>query len=84
MKRLRQIMAWLTIILIIGLIIGAVVCAITGSRYFFGMLVLAMAVPIVLWVFMWFTRLIHGDSEVIPKEDMQVLNQKKTSKEEEI
>lgn len=70
MKRLRQIMAWLTIILIIGLIIGAVVCAVTGSEYFFGLLALAMAVPIVLWVFMWFTRLIHGDSDVVSKEDM--------------
>lgn len=70
MKRLRQIMAWLTIILIIGLIIGAVVCAVTGSEYFLGLLALAMAVPIVLWVFMWFTRLIHGDSDVVSKEDM--------------
>lgn len=71
MKRLRQIMAWLTILLIAGLIIGAVVCAVTGSRYFMGVLFLAMAVPIVLWVFMWFTRLIHGDSDVIPKEDIR-------------
>ncbi|MDE6760326.1 MAG: hypothetical protein K2J90_06515 [Lachnospiraceae bacterium] len=82
MKRLRQIMAWLTIVLIVGLIIGAVVCAVTGSRYFFGLLVLAMAVPIVLWVFMWFTRLIYGDSDVVSKEDMYASNQKNDSKEE--
>lgn len=77
MKRLRQIMAWLTIALIIGLIIAAVVCGITGSKYFFGLLILAMVVPIVLWVFMWFTHLIHGDSEVITKEDMEALEQMK-------
>lgn len=82
MKRLRQIMAWLTIVLIAGLIIGAVVCAITGSRYFFGLLALAMAVPIVLWVFMWFTRLIHGDSGVVSKEDMYASNRKNDSEEE--
>lgn len=75
MKKLRQLMAWLTIALIAGLIIGAVVCGITGSKYFFGLLVLAMVVPIVLWVFMWFTHLIHGDSEVIAKEDMEALEQ---------
>ncbi len=81
MKRLRQIMAWLTIVLIVGLIIGAVVCAVTGSRYFLGLLALAMAVPIVLWVFMWFTRLIRGDSDVVSKEDMHTLNRKNDSEE---
>ena len=76
-------MAWLTILLIAGLIIGAVVCAITGSRYFMGLLFLAMAVPIVLWVFMWFTRLVHGDSDVVSKEDLHARNRKNDSKEED-
>lgn len=77
MKRVRQIVAWLTIIVIIGLIIGTIICAVTGSKYFYGMLFLALAVPIVLWVFMWFTHLIHGDSEVIPKEDLKKLEEEK-------
>lgn len=80
MKKIRQIVAWITIIVIIGLIIGAVVCAITGSKYFFGMLFLAFAVPIVLWIFMWFTHLVHGDSEVIPKEDLKELQKRQMKK----
>lgn len=69
MKKIRQITAWVTILVIAALIIGTIVCAVTGSQYFFGMLFLTIVVPVVLWVFMWFTHLVHGDSDVIPKED---------------
>lgn len=69
MTKIRRITAWLTVLLIIALIIGTVICGITGSPYFNGMLFLSFAVPVVLWVFMWFTHLIHGNSKVISKED---------------
>lgn len=81
MKRLRRIVAGLTVVFIVALLIGTLICAITGSKYFFGMLVLTLVVPVVLWVFMWFTHLIHNDSEVIPKADMELLNQSKTQKD---
>lgn len=77
MKKVRQIVAMLTVIVIIALVIGTLICAITGSKYFFGMLFLTIVVPVVLWVFMWFTRLLHGESEVISKEDMELLKQVK-------
>ena len=51
------------ILVIVGLIIGTFICGVTGSEYFFGMLCLSIAVPVVLWVFMWFTGLINKDSE---------------------
>lgn len=60
MEKIRRITAWITIAVIIGLIIGTIVCAVTGSKYFFGMLFLMIVVPVVLWVFMWFTRLVSG------------------------
>ncbi len=75
MDRIRRISAWITIVVIIGLLVGTVVCAVTGSEYFFGFLALTILVPVVLWVFMWFTRLIHGKSEVI-SEDMNSDNAK--------
>lgn len=77
MSKIRRIVAWLTILVITGLIIGTLICAIIGSPYFWGMLVLSFAVPVVLWVFMWFTHLIHGDSQVIPKEELEALKQSK-------
>lgn len=63
MEKIRRITAWLTIIVIIALIIGTLICAVTGSPYFFGMLFLMIAVPVVLYVFMWFTRLVSGGTE---------------------
>ncbi len=68
MEKVRRISAWITIIVIIGLLVGTVVCAVTGSEYFFGFLALTILVPVLLWVFMWFTRLVHGKSEVIPED----------------
>jgi uncharacterized protein YacL len=62
-EKIRRITALLTIIVIIGLIIGTIICAFTGSKLFFGMLFLMIVVPVVLYVFMWFTKLVSGDGE---------------------
>ena len=68
-NRLRRIMALLTVVFIVVLLIVTIICAVTGSKYFFGMLFLSIVVPIVLWVFMWFTHLVNGNSEVTGPED---------------
>lgn len=78
MKKARRIVALLTVVVIIALVIGTLICALTGSKYFFGMLFLTIAVPVVLWVFMWFTHLVHGQSEVISKEEMELLDKRGT------
>lgn len=83
MKKIRQIFAWITVVVIIGLVIATLICGITGSEYFFGMLFLMLVVPLVLWVFMWFTHLVSGDSQVISKEDMEALEHKKTTQYQE-
>lgn len=75
MKKIRQIVAGVTVAVIIVLLVGTLICAVTGSKYFFGMLFLTIVVPVVLWVFMWFTHLIYGNSEVIPKKDMELTEQ---------
>lgn len=61
MLKFRKVIAILTVFVVIGFIIGTLICAITGSSYFFGMLFLSFVVPVVLWVFMWFTNLINGN-----------------------
>ena len=78
MKKVRRIVAGLTVVLIIALLIGTLVCVVTGSKYFFGMLFLTLVVPVVLWVFMWFTHLVNDDSEVISKDEMELLKQSKS------
>lgn len=71
MKKVRRIVALLTVIVIVALVIGTLICAISGSRYFFGMLFLSFAVPVVLWVFMWFTRLVNGESGTEPADRLR-------------
>lgn len=83
MKKVRQIVAWITIAVIIVLLVCTIVCAVTGSEYFFGMLFLTFVVPVVLWVFMWITRLVNGESDVISKEEMDALKQAKNEKEQD-
>lgn len=77
MNKIRRIAAGLTVLLVAGLVVGTLICGITASPYFYGVLFLSFAVPVVLWVFMWFTHLIHGDSKVIPKEESEELNHSK-------
>ncbi|MBR1866600.1 MAG: hypothetical protein IJ801_08845 [Lachnospiraceae bacterium] len=71
MNKLRRVVAMLTVFLIVGLIIGTLICAFTGSKYFMGMLFLTLAVPVVLWVFMWFTNLVSGQSQEEQNEDKE-------------
>lgn len=68
MNKIRRIVAGLTVLLIAGLVIGTLVCGIIKSPYFYGLLFLSFAVPVVLWVFMWFTHLLHGDSKEEPQK----------------
>lgn len=63
MEKVRRITAWITVIIIVGLIIGTLICAVIGSDFFFGMLALTFLVPIILWVFMWFSKLVNGNQE---------------------
>ena len=73
MNKIRRIVAGLSALLIIGLIIAMIVLAIMGSLYFYGVLFLTLVIPVILWVFMWFTHLVQKDpkteNEVEKKED---------------
>lgn len=74
MQKIRRIVALFTVIVIAAMVIGTLICAATGSEYFLGMMFFTLVIPVVLWVFMWFTRLVNGESEVISKEDMEALD----------
>lgn len=80
MNKLRRITAFLSVVVIVGCVIAAFILGAMGSKYFLGMLVLAIIIPAILWVFMWFTRFINGDSDVISKEDMEALEKKDLEK----
>ena len=73
MKKIRQMIAWLGIIVVVGLVIATFVLSILGSKLSMGMLVLTMGVSIVLWVCLWFLRIIENrhDDQKSSSEDIR-------------
>ncbi|MBO5238085.1 MAG: hypothetical protein J6B50_04850 [Lachnospiraceae bacterium] len=59
MKKVRQIIAWIGIIVIIGLVIATFVLSIIGNGLSLGMLILTMGVSMVFWVLLWFLRVME-------------------------
>lgn len=82
MDKLRRVVAMLSVILIVILVIGAFICACMGSRYFWGMLFLSFVVPVVLWAFMWFTRLVSEDSEGSALKETEIAKSHREDKED--
>lgn len=60
MKRVKQIFAWIAIIIIVGLVATTIVTSIQGSALSIPMLGLTMGVSVALWVLLWFLDLIGG------------------------
>lgn len=71
-NRIRRIVALVTVILLIACIITMVILGIVGSRYFFGFLFLSIALPVILWIPLWFMNLISH------KDDMDSIEQSGT------
>lgn len=60
MKKLRQITAWIGIIVVVGLVTATFVLGISGSSLTVSMLILTMGVSIVLWVLLWFIKILEN------------------------
>lgn len=75
MKRLKQIFAWIAIIMIAGLLIATLVLSIQGSQLSLPMLGLTMGISVLLWVLLWFMSL------VAKKADTTSVNRGKTEEE---
>ena len=71
MKRLRQIAAWIGIIVVVGLVIATFVLGVTGSNLTISMLILTMGVSIILWVLLWFIRILENRSNGEGQEDTE-------------
>lgn len=70
MKKIRQIAAWIGIIVVLGLVVATFILSICGSSLSMGMLVLTMGVSIILWVCLWFLRILENrNSDQKSEED---------------
>lgn len=59
----QRILALITVIMIIGLVIAAIVCAVIGSRYYMGFLFAAIVFPILIYVIVWLAGVLKGIGE---------------------
>ena len=71
MKKLRQIAAWIGIIVVVGLVIATFVLGVTGSNLTISMLILTMGVSIILWALLWFIRILENRSGKDGQEDTE-------------
>ncbi len=58
-----RVMAWVALVLIVGLIIATFVTGITGSKYFMGFLVLSIIVPVFVYVVLWIGRVLYNSAQ---------------------
>ena len=59
---LKRIGAILLIILLLACVVLTLVFAVTGSKNFLGMLMITLLLPVLLWVYMFFHKLLKDRS----------------------
>jgi uncharacterized membrane protein len=62
-KPWQRVLALLGVILVVGLLIASIVCAILGSPYFYGFLFAAIIIPVILYLIIWLGNVLKGMGE---------------------
>lgn len=82
MKRIKQILAWLALIAIAGLLIATVVLSIQGSQLSLPLLALTMGVSVAIWVLFWFLGLVAKKTNTVSEDTAQVTADKEDESKE--
>jgi len=65
MKKARQILAIIGIIILVGMYVATLVCALSGSENFMSMLMAAIyasaVIPVLIWAITFLYKLFHKD-----------------------
>ena len=66
MKKVRQILAIIGIIILVGMYIATLVCALSGSENFMSMLMASiytsMVIPVLIWALTFLYKLLNKDN----------------------
>ncbi|MDD6331096.1 MAG: hypothetical protein PUA59_01360 [Clostridium sp.] len=62
-KKIKQILAWIALVVIAGMVIATLVLGILGSPYTLSMLGATMGVSITIWVLFWISGMVNGNKE---------------------
>lgn len=67
MKKVKQILAFLGIIVLVGLYVSTIICALSASDNFMNMLMTSIyasvIIPVLIWAYSFICKLIKKDSE---------------------
>lgn len=67
MKKVKQILAIIGIIILVGLYVSTIVCALSASDHFMNMLMASIyasiIIPVLIWVYSFIYKLIKKDSD---------------------
>ena len=69
MERLRRILAMITVIIIIGMVLTTFVLGILGNPYTISMIGVTFGISIILYVLLWFMKLLEERNNSRNDED---------------
>ena len=73
MKKVKQILAMIGVIVLVGLYVATIVCAVSASENFMNMLVASIyasvVIPVLIWAYSFIYKLIKKNSEDKKDED---------------
>ncbi len=75
-NKLFRFMAWVALVIIVGLVIATIITGLTGSKYFLGFLILSIIAPVFVYAVLTIGRVLFNathDSE--PEKDIVEENQ---------
>ena len=63
MKKVKQILAIIGVIILAGLYISTIVCAVSASENFMTSIYASVIIPVLIWAYSFIYKLIKKDSE---------------------
>ncbi len=75
MKKTKQILALIGVVILIGLYVSTLVCALSSSENFMNMLMVSIyatvIIPALIWAYTFIYRLVRKDSDDEKKDSMK-------------
>ena len=75
MKKFKQVLAIITIVLLVGLYLATLLLAITGNEHtngwFMACIFATIVVPIIMWVIQWLYKMVKGKAAENPVKPVE-------------
>ena len=70
----KRILSLMIILIIVSLFVGIIYCIITGSKYLLPMVFTSMIVPVIIYLFVWVSKVFSKNDEKGPDIDERTNN----------